>query len=211
MRKNPLAAAAAFSFFWLAASALAEDFGSTARGLFALMPTSFFESTAEGLSEGEKQALLRDGASEFWEIAREDSDALVLSALPLRERAVGLRVFRNHQDGSTLAAIGSLGDEQCVLELWRQDVSGRLVPADAPEEPDISEFLDRRSRLPRGVAPAVFVCLDEEGLAARPIFWRGDRQLRLPLARSIRYEWTGSGFEKRVSQAGAPAAPASAP
>lgn len=184
-----------------------EDYGATARGMFAMLPTSIFENTAEGLSGHEKQRLLLDGQSEFWEIAGEDSDVLVLAALPLRDRAVALRIFRNSGDGSTLAAIGSLGSPICVLELWRLDESGRLVPVAGPDEPDIREFLAAGQKLPRGVNPSVFICLGLGGLGSHPIFWRGDSLVDVPLANDINFVWTGTSFEKQISPRNRPTDP----
>lgn len=178
------------------ALAMAEDWGPTARGLFAMLPTSIFENTAEGMSDQEKAELLREGQSEFWEIAGEDSNVLVLSSLPLHERAIAVRVFHNGGDGSTLAAIGTLGSPVCVLELWRLDSSGRLVPVETPEEPDAREFLAPKGKMPPRVNPSVFICLGPDGLEAHPIFWRGNGLVELPLARSIRYAWTGNDFKK---------------
>ena len=55
----------------LPAAAAAEDNGMTARGIFSMLPVSIFENTVEGLSEADKQRLLTEGHSDFWEIAGE--------------------------------------------------------------------------------------------------------------------------------------------
>ena len=182
-----------------AGSALAEDNGATARGLFAMLPTSIFETTAEGLSEADKQQLLSEGRSEFWEISGETPEVLVFSSLPFHDRAVGLRLFRNSSDGSTVAAAGTLGESICTVELWRQDASGRIVPIDAPPEPDAREFLARGQKLPAQVNPTVLICLGLGGLKATPVFWGKQGQVDLPLAYDVSYQWTGTDFEKRVS------------
>ncbi|MDE7240528.1 MAG: hypothetical protein K2N62_01375 [Desulfovibrio sp.] len=187
-----------------AGSAHAEDNGATARGLFTMLPTSIFETTAEGLSEAEKQELLTEGRTEFWEISGETPDVLVFASLPFRDRAVGLRLFRNTEDGSTDVAVGTLGEPICTVELWRQDVSGRVVPIDAPPEPDAREFLGQGQKLPGNVMPTVLICLGLGGLKAEPVFWSSKGQVELPLANDVSYQWTGQGFEKRVT----PRAPA---
>ena len=85
----------------------AEDNGMTARGIFTQLPASIFENTAEGLSDADKQQLLTEGHTEFWEIAGETEDVIVFAALPFRDSAVALRLFRNTADGSVEAAIGT--------------------------------------------------------------------------------------------------------
>lgn len=180
-------------------AARAEDNGATARGLFTMLPTSIFETTAEGLSEAEKQQLLTEGRTEFWEISGETPDVLVFASLPLRDRAVGLRLFRNVADGSTDVAVGTLGEPICTVELWRQDVSGRIVPIDTPPEPDAREFLGKGQKLPGNVMPTVLICLGLGGLKAEPVFWSSKGKVDLPLANEVSYQWTGQGFEKRVT------------
>ena len=179
--------------------ARAEDSGATARGMFTLLPTSIFETTAEGLSESEKQQLLTEGRTEFWEISGETPDVLVFASLPFRDRAVGLRLFRNTADGSTEVAVGTLGEPICTVELWRLDTSGRVVPVDTPPEPDAREFLGKGQKLPGDVMPTVLICLGLGGLKAEPVFWSSKGKVDLPLANEVSYQWTGSGFEKRVT------------
>ena len=180
-----------------------EDNGATARGLFTMLPTSIFETTAEGLSEAEKQELLTVGRTEFWEISGETPDVLVFESLPFRDRAVGLRLFRNTGDGSTDVAVGTLGEPICTVELWRQDVSGRMVPIDTPPEPDAREFLAKGQKLPRNVMPTVLICLGLGGLKAEPVFWSSKGKVDVPLVNEVSYQWTGNGFEKRVTPRGA--------
>lgn len=182
-----------------AAPVRAEDNGATARGLFTMLPTSIFETTAEGLSEAEKQELLTEGRTEFWEISGETPDVLVFASLPFRDRAVGLRLFRNTADGSTDVAVGTLGEPICTVELWRQDTSGRMVPIDTPPEPDAREFLGKGQKLPGNVMPTVLICLGLGGLKAEPVFWSSKGKVDVPLANEVSYQWTGRGFEKRVT------------
>ena len=118
----------------------------TARNIFALLPESIFENTPEGLSPQDKQKLLTDGHSEFWEVAGETEDVLVFASLPFRDTAVALRLLRNSADGSVLAAFGTLGGSVCTLELWRVDATGRAVP--------VRRNPTRPSAMPTGRPPA---------------------------------------------------------
>ena len=63
--------------------------------------------TGRCLSDAEKQQLLAEGHTEFWEVAGETEDVIVFAALPFRDSAVALRLFRNTADGSVEAAIGT--------------------------------------------------------------------------------------------------------
>lgn len=181
-----------------AAPALAEDNGMTARGIFAQLPESLFENTAEGLSPAEKQQLLAEGHTEFWEVAGETESVMVFAALPFRDSAVALRLFRNTADGSVEAAIGTLGGPMCTMELWRVDSSGRTVPIDTPPEPDIAEFLGPEQKLPPDVNPTVLICLGLGGLKAQPLFWTSSGMAHVPLAHDISFQWNGKAFEKHI-------------
>lgn len=176
--------------------AYAEDYGATARGMFTMLPPSIFENTPEGLTETGKQELLHTGRSEFWEIAGETPDVMVLAQLPFRDRAVALRLFRNNEDGSTEVAVGTLGEQICTVELWRMDMSGRIVPADTPPEPRIDEFFRKKQRKNPGYS--VLICLGMGGLSAKPVLWDKEGFVEPQTDYEISFQWTGAGFEKRV-------------
>lgn len=179
-----------------AVNAGAEDYGATARGMFALLPPSIFESTTTGLTDAEKQELLSEGRTGDWELAEETPDRLAIYDLPFREKAIGVQVFRNYEDGSTDVAIGTLSDPICSLEMWRMDVSGRIVPIDTPHEPEIGEFFDHGHKLSQRIKYAVQVCLVKGALKAVPIFWNELGMLPAKLENEIFYEWTGRDFKK---------------
>ena len=162
---------------------LAQESALTAREAFGALPTSIFENTAEGLEDEDKQQLLEEGHSEFWELAGESRDVIV---------------FRDADDGSAVAAIGTLGTELCTVELWRVDASGRTVPVDVPQEPDIQEFFAKGQPVPDDVNPSVLICLGMGGLRAHPVFWNKTGMLYLPLANEIGYRWDGHRFQKVV-------------
>ena len=170
----------------------------TAREAFGALPTSIFENTAEGHEDEDKQQLLEEGQSEFWELAGESRDVIVFRALPFRDSGVALRLFRDADDGSAVAAIGTLGTELCTVELWRVDASGRTVPVDVPQEPDIQEFFAKGQPVPDDVNPSVLICLGMGGLRAHPVFWNKTGMLYLPLVNEIGYRWDGHRFQKVV-------------
>lgn len=177
---------------------LTQESAFTAREAFGALPTSIFENTAEGLEDEDKQQLLEEGQSEFWELAGESRDVIVFRALPFRDSGVALRLFRDADDGSAVAAIGTLGTELCTVELWRVDASGRTVPVDVPQEPDIQEFFAKGQPVPDDVNPSVLICLGMGGLRAHPVFWNKTGMLYLPLANEIGYRWDGHRFQKVV-------------
>ena len=170
----------------------------TARNIFALLPESIFENTPEGLSPQDKQKLLSAGHSEFWELAGETEDVMVFASLPFRDTAVALRLFRHATDGSVLAALGTLGGSVCTLELWRVDASGRAVPADTPQEPDISTFFASGRKMPPDVQATVMVCLGLGGLKAQPLFWTSTGMAHVPVDNDVSFQWSGKNFEKLV-------------
>ena len=95
----------------------------TAREIFEQLPSSIFDNTAEGLPDEEKERLLETGQCEFWEIVGETDDVIAFRALPFRDSAVALRLFRNEENGEILAAIGTLGVPICALEATKMNGS----------------------------------------------------------------------------------------
>lgn len=170
----------------------------TARHFFATLPTGIFETTAEGLDESRKQELLINGKTDFWELVGETDDVIVFTALPFRDSGVAVRLFRNEQDGSVLAAIGTLGGEMCTVELWRMDRNGRIIPVDTPQEPAVREFFAEDAVLPKDINPSVSICLGRGGLVARPIFWNASGMVHIPLAHDVSYQWDGRHFQKQI-------------
>lgn len=170
----------------------------TAKSIFALLPESIFENTPEGLSPQDKQRLLATGAAEFWEVAGETEDVMVFAALPFRDTAVALRLFRNTSDGSVLAALGTLGGSVCTLELWRVDSSGRAVPVDTPQEPDVADFFAKGRKMPPDVQATVMICLGLGGLRAQPLFWTSTGMAHVPVDNDVSYQWNGKSFERLV-------------
>ena len=78
------------------------------------------------------------------------------------------------------------------------DASGRTVPVDVPQEPDIQEFFAKGQPVPDDVNPSVLICLGMGGLRAHPVFWNKTGMLYLPLANEIGYRWDGHRFQKVV-------------
>lgn len=183
----------------LAAAAQSSDL--TARNAFSLIPPSIFENTPTGLDETGKQALLQTGSSQSWEISGETGDVIVFAELPFKERAVALRLFKNFEDGSVAAAIGTLGDPVCTVELWQIDSAGRVVPIDTPPEPSIHEFFSKKRNPPKSQQNSVMICLGLGGLWAKPVFWNEYGIIEPKIDKEISYQWTGRDFSKVVKPA----------
>ena len=167
----------------------------TALEIFAQLPVTLFENTPEGLSEDEKLRLIEQGFSEFWEVERFDADRLVLVSRPFGETRVMLRVFRGGD--RLLAALGTSGGAMCALELWEEDATGGFVPANPPEDPPLSDFL-AGGRQVQALSPALMLCLADDGLEVRPLFWGPKGLVNVPLDRDVRFVWTGARFQKTV-------------
>lgn len=188
----------AFFSLALVSGVYAEDAGQSARGAFISLPTSIFDTLSDGLSEDEKEKLILNGFSDSWGIEEESVDNLVFASEPNQESRIGLRIFHDNKKGGALAAFGSLDEPICVLELWTIAPSGKILPADTPEEPAITDFFKKGHKIAKAVSYSVMMCLEDDGLAARPIFWdkKGMRKTR-PDNR-INYYWNGSRFEKKI-------------
>ena len=128
---------------------------------------------------------------------RFDADRLVLVSRPFGETRVGLRVFRGGD--RLLAALGTDGGAMCALELWQEDATGGFVPANPPDDPQLSDFLASGQRLAADVSPAFMFCLEDDGLDVRPLFWGPAGLVDVPVGKSVRYIWKSGAFEKTVS------------
>ena len=159
------------------------------------MPITLFENTPEAFPK-RKVRLIEQGESEFWEVERFDADRLVLVSRPFGETRVGLRVFRGGD--RLLAGIGDGRGRMCALELWQEDATGGFVPANPPDDPQLSDFLDPGQRLAADVSPASCSALKMTG-------WTRARSsgaaglVDVPVGKSVRYVWKSGAFEKTVS------------
>lgn len=178
------------------APARADD--PSAREFFRRLPPTIFENTPEGLSDEEKDELLENGKTAFWEITHETVDALDMLALPFRETAVSVRLF-HRGPGDSLAAVGTRGNPVCTIELWREDRNDRIVPVPTPPEPPVRDFFAADNKPPKDVEPSVLICLGEQGLEAQILFWNASGMAHVPVDNDVRYEWTQGAFEKRVT------------
>lgn len=175
----------------------------SAMDIFARLPVAFFENTAEGLSEDERDQIVATGRCPYWLVASESSDRLVLASRPFGETEVTLRVFRGG-DHDFVAAIGTSSAPMCALELWQNDSAGGLVPASTPPEPSLYEYITKTKRLPRDVSPMILFCLGPDSLETRPLFWSSQGLLNVPLDKQVNFVWQDGKFQKQISPAQKP-------
>ena len=64
---------------------------------------------------------------------------------------------------------------------------------------DIADFLARGRRLGE-LSPAFMLCLADDGLEVRPLFWGPKGLVDVPVDRTVRYVWKDGSFEKRVAE-----------
>ena len=190
----------------LAAPALAAPESHTARDVFSRLPESIFENTPEGMDAGEKQELLERGGTDFWEVTADTEHVFEVTALPFRDVAVRLHVFHYEDKDEILAAIGTSGAPICTMELWKEDVNGRIVPVDPPLEPPVEDFFAAAPRVSgQGVKPAVFMCVGSTGLEASVVFWNDAGMLNVRADNAVRFRWDGKNFQKYVVPLRSPA------
>ena len=183
----------------LAAPALAAPLSHSARDVFSRLPESIFENTPEGMDAAEKQELLERGDTDFWEVTADTEHIFEVTALPFRGVAVRLHVFHYDDKDEILAAIGTSGAPVCTMELWKEDVNGRLVPVDPPVEPSVEDFFAAAPQVSgQGVKPAVFMCVGSMGLEASTVFWNDAGMLTVPPDNAVRYRWDGKNFQKYI-------------
>ncbi len=166
--------------------------------IFRLIPPTIFENTVEGLDENGKQELADTGKSGPWVLTElSDNDLEFTSSVPHSGTKVRLHLY-HAVNGDILIACGVHAGESCALELWRRDAKGRIVPVAVPNEPDISEFLEKGRVLPEGYEVSMLFCLDidDSRLRAIPMLWTPSGLGDMSLDYDIYYRWDGEKFNK---------------
>lgn len=179
-------------------AAVAAPHRPTALEVFRQMPSTIFENTAEGLSEEEKLQLTEQGESSYWAIVTDAPDTLVMASLPFLESKVTVRLFLNTDQKGGLAVVGTTSGVACAVEVWRLESGGRLVPADGPEEPPVTDFFAPGTVQPETLDPSIMLCLGAENLEARPLFWTATGLADIKPDNTVDFIWNGEAFEKRI-------------
>ena len=87
------------------------------KSLFRLSPLSVFENTADGLTSAEKEALIKDGKSESWEITEETNTRMALNSSS--NDAVELHYFKNKNPSGGTLGITAVNGQTSNLQLWK--------------------------------------------------------------------------------------------
>lgn len=172
--------------------------GWTARSVFWLLPATIFESTPDGLDPEEKDELLVHGKSGHWVVLESTPDLLEIASRPRGESTVLVRLFRRREDPGLMVAVGTDSGPVCAAELWDVDARGRATPAEPPAEPDLLDFFAPGTRVPPDVTASLPLCVTEEGLRVRPLFWTSTGLAHVMVDNAVFYVWTGSRFSKRI-------------
>ncbi len=168
----------------------------SALDIFRLLPTSVFENTPEGLSDEEKQTLIRSGRTSLWRLLPLDTDELKIESLPVSGSEVTIRLF--HEREATVAAVGAESRDGCAVELWRLDAQNRLVPYPLPPEPATADFFAPLEP-PAGIKASMLFCLSGTVLRSHALFTGPQGEdARVRPRNIVFYRWTGAGFEKAV-------------
>lgn len=182
------------------APAAGADTPLSALEVFRKLPATIFENTPEGLSEEEKLQLTEQGETTYWAIASDTPDELLMVSLPHYDSRVHVRRFPGN-GGNAMYAVGTANGSACAIELWLLESGGRLVPAYAPEEPDVKEFFTRGHAMPTGMEASIMLCLDGDKLAATPLFWTRTGLGNVTPDNHVHFMWNGTSFEKRITPA----------
>ncbi len=206
-RKRPLSllcalpAAAAFlaaAAFWAYPAAA----GDTAESVFHRLPAGIFENTPEPISEDDKDLLLERGYISNWVVMHKDADSLLMAAMSPLEAEVRVRLFRSSAPaGGGVAVLGARTSDSCAAELWRYDAHGGSVPVAGPPEPSLADFFRPGYSLPPGVSPSYRLCLEEDRLEAKPLFWNESGITEVPVCNRVFFFWNGTEFVKQVERA----------
>lgn len=161
------------------------------RALLLRLPLGAFDDTVEGLDEGERWSLVRDGVGHFFTLQQPRRDAL---RLRYAIGSVELRRFARH-DGGAVVAVLTRNAQAHSLTLWQLDVEvGSQASAERialpllfagdffPHEADAPEVAPWRYRHALAAqADAIHVRLAPDGAERQPVV-------------GIDWVWDGYGF-----------------
>ncbi len=167
-----------------------------AEEIFRQLPTSIFDNTLEPVGEEDKERLLDRGYISNWVILHKAPDILVMSAMSQVGGEVILRLFRAPSGG--VAMLGAKTGDACASELWRYDAHGGIVPDAGPAEPPPADFFAPGRALPPGVSPSYRLCLENDRLEAKPLFWNSDGLVDILPDNRIFFAWNGTAFVQQV-------------
>lgn len=183
-------------FLFTSQAASAQGF-ITAEQLFRQLPTSIFDNTSEPLTEDNKEMLLEKGYTTNWVIIAKDADNIFMEAMSAEEGAVNIHMFRGPHGG--VVVMGARTADACAAELWEYSERMGLVPYAGPADPLVADFLPTNTKLSPEITPTFRICLEDEMLEAKPLFWGDSGLVDIPGAKRVLYSWNGTAFTKSSS------------
>ena len=171
----------------------------TAAQFLAQLPASIFDNTAEGMSEPDKQQLLKEGEAGIWEITQQTDTNLVVSDTDSDQSTVQLMVYAAPPD--QLIAVHTQNGQNTDLDFWRYTaVSQQLTQVGLSPSffPQITgnDFLAAEEKLPDAYQATLIYTMNRDGtISVEPYTWMESVFEERPLRYTIRLTWDGKKFQ----------------
>ena len=174
-----------------------DDFISM-KSLFTLSPLSIFDETAAGLSASEKEALLKKGKSESWEIIDETKTKLVIKGF--EADAVELYFLKNKNSSDGLLAVETTNGKTSKIQLWKYfNKNKSFEKGSGLKKYSANDFVSPEDKLPNSYRPQLqYGFIDDQTIEVSLYTWMDKEFENREVINKIFLKWNGESFEEKI-------------
>lgn len=166
------------------------------KSLFRLSPLSVFENMTDGLTIAEKEALIKNGKSESWEVTEETNTSMALNSSS--NDAVELHYFKNKNSSGGTLGITAVNGQTSNLQLWKYS-NGKLEKENNPIKISANDFISEKDRLPDSFQPQLqYSFIDDTKIEVSLYTWMVNEFEKRKVINKVFLKWDGDKFTKEV-------------
>ena len=167
--------------------------------LFSLSPLSIFDSTTEGISDSEKEELIKKGESATWKIIEENKTKLTIHCKNPSSQ-VTLRFLKNkdNSDGVLFAAIEN--EQNTNLLSWKySDDNKTLQETNILKKYSANDFVSKEDKLPDSYHPVLhYLFIDDQTIEVSLHTWMEKEFENRDIINRIFLKWNGESFDEEI-------------
>lgn len=164
--------------------------------LFGLSPLSVFENTTDGLTSVEKEALIKNGKSESWEVTETTNTRMALNSSS--NDMLELHYFKNKNSSGGTLGITAINGQTSNLHLWKYSNSN-LEKENNPIKISANDFVSEKDKLPDAFQPQLqYSFVDDEKIEVSLYTWMVNEFEKRKVVNKVFLKWDGDKFNKEV-------------
>ncbi len=166
------------------------------KSLFRLSPLSVFENSTDGLTSAQKEALIKVGKSESWEVTEETNSRMALNSSS--NDAVELHYFKNKNSSGGTLGITTINGQTSNLQLWKYSNS-KLEKENNTIKTSANDFVSEKDKLPDSFQPQLqYSFIDDEKIEVSLYTWMVNEFEKRKVINKVFLKWDGDEFTKEV-------------